>query len=149
MRLSLLIFVLTIIALNIAREAAADVTIVLQSVDGASSIELSCSAEKKPALLVKSRPRPPVLRPGDPAVGVSDAGVVQYTFDGQTPFREKWLQHEDGIAPPDEARLRAFAQRLFVGHVLHLGVGGMQVTEFQLDPESTRLREFAQACVRR
>ena len=148
MRPTLLIFVLTIVALNSAREACADETIVLRSVDGASTIELSCTAGKKLALLVKTRLQPPVFRPSDPAVGIASSGAVQYTFDGEALSREEWLRHEDGVGPRDEAQLRAFVRRLFIGQILHLGVGGMQASEFRLDAEAPHLREFAQSCIR-
>lgn len=146
---ALAIALLVALSLHQSGIGHADASFKLLSQDGNSTIELRCTGGRALALSVSSRPRPPVFRPGEPTMGIADPGTVQYTFDGAAPVREAWLRHDEGVAPADKAQLQAFARQLFLGHVLHLGVGGMPPAEFQLDDVAERLRAFARTCTSR
>jgi hypothetical protein len=92
---------------------------------------------------------PPIISPADPATGLAKRGTVRYTFDGQGPVLEQWLARDEGVTPSDPAQLHSFARRLFLQHVLFIGLNGMKSFEFQLDDHAAKLRTFAEACVNR
>jgi len=119
----------------------------IESVNSHATIALSCGPAKKLGLIVTGRPTGPIIKPVDPATGLARRGTVRYTFDGQMPITEQWLPSDDGSMPSDAAQLRAFAQRLFLGHVLHISLDGWASFEFQLDGYVSQLADFARTCV--
>jgi hypothetical protein len=110
---------------------------VIQELDGAARISISCQKSVGWAIRIAGHHRPPVVRPPMLSRGAENRPIVTYAVDGRGPFEEEWVRTDDGVNTKDAAQARFFLSQLRGSRFLFVSVDGWQSFEFDLHRQSS------------